>query len=300
LEVKILISGGTGFLGRNLTHSFIEDGHEVYILTRGDHVPAGAQAVQWDAKTITGWGHLVNEIDVVIHLAGKSLSSWPWTGPMKQSFLDSRLSPGLALVEAIRKAARRPRIFIQQSGINHYGLRGPLADESTPPADDFLAQLTVKWENATQSLEELGLQRIVIRSAVVLGRGEGLMPLMALPVQLFLGGSTGSGQQAMPWIHIKDWVRAVRHLIENKNARGAYNLITPTPTSNAEFNQTLANVLHRPCWLHVPAFLMRNLLGEMNVLIVEGRPAQPKRLIESGYQFQFSAAREAFLDLYRK
>jgi uncharacterized protein len=298
--VKILISGGTGFLGRNLTRSFIKDGHKVYVLTRGDHVPAGAQAVQWDAKTTTGWGYLVNEMDVVIHLAGKPLASWPWTSSTKQAFLDSRLSPALALVDAIRTATRRPGIFIQQSGINHYGLRGDPADESTPPADDFLAQLTVQWENATQPLDELGIRRVVIRSAVVLAKREGLMPLMAMPMHMFLGGPTGTGGQAMSWIHIKDWVRAVRYLIENKNARGAYNLIAPTPISNAEFNRTLAEVLHRPCWLHIPAFLMRNLLGEMNVLILEGRIAQPKRLIDAGYRFQFSVPREAFRDLYRK
>ncbi len=298
--MKVLISGGTGFLGRNLTRSLTHDGHQAYILTRGDHVPVGAQAVQWDAKTTTGWGDLVNEMDVVIHLAGKPLSSWPWTSATKQAFHDSRIFPGLALAEAIQKATQRPGIFIQQSGINHYGLQGDLADESTRPADDFLAQLTVKWENATQSLEEIGVRRVILRSAVVLGNGEGLMPLMALPVQLFVGGPLGDGKQAMPWIHINDWVGAVRHLIDNKNARGAYNLIAPTPTSNAEFNRTLAEVLHRPYWFPVPAFLMRNLLGEMNVLILEGRFAQPKRLTESGYQFQFSAAREAFLDLYRK
>ena len=298
--MKVLISGGTGFLGRNLARSLIHDGHQVYILTRGDHVPSGAQAVQWDAKTTTGWGYLVNEMDVVIHLAGKSLSSWPWTSATKQAFHDSRILPGLALAEAIQKATQRPSLFIQQSGINHYGLSGDLADESTPPADDFLAQLTVKWEEATQSLEEIGVRRVVVRSAVVLGNGEGLMPLMALPVQMFIGGPLGSGYQAMPWIHIKDWVGAVRHLIDNKNARGAYNLIAPTPTSNADFNRALAEVLHRPYWFPVPAFLMRNLLGEMNVLILEGRFSQPKRLTESGYQFQFSAAREAFHDLYRK
>ena len=298
--MKVLISGGTGFLGRNLARSLIHDGHQVYILTRGDHVPSGAQAVQWDAKTTTGWGHLVNEMDVVIHLAGKSLSSWPWTSATKQAFHDSRILPGLALAEAIQKATQRPSLFIQQSGINHYGLSGELADESTPPADDFLAQLTVRWEEATQSLEEIGVRRVVVRSAVVLGNGEGLMPLMALPVQMFIGGPLGSGNQAMPWIHIKDWVGAVRHLIDNKNARGAYNLIAPTPTSNADFNRALAEVLHRPYWFPVPAFLMRNLLGEMNVLILEGRFSQPKRLAESGYQFQFSVAREAFFDLYRK
>jgi uncharacterized protein (TIGR01777 family) len=203
-------------------------------------------------------------------------------------------------VEAILKATRRPGIFIQQSGINHYGLQGDLADESTPPADDFLAQLTVKWENATQPLEEMGIRRVIIRSPVVLDRRGGLLPLMALPIQLFVGGPLGSGQQALPWIHIKDWVNAVRHLTENKNARGAYNLIAPTPTSSTDFNRALAEVLHRPYWFPISASLMRNLLGEMNVLILEGRFAQPKRLIESGYQFQFSAAREAFLDLYRK
>jgi len=298
--MKILISGGTGFLGRNLARSFIRDGHAVYILTRGDHVPAGAQAVQWDAKTTSGWGGLVNEIDVVIHLAGKPLSSWPWTSSMKRTFLDSRILSGLALVQAIEQATHRPGIFIQQSGINHYGLRGEEATESTPPAGDFLAELTVKWENSTQSLEKLGVRRIVIRSAVVLGRQEGLMPLMAVPVQLFVGGPAGSGQQIMPWIHIKDWVAAVRYLIESKNARGAYNLIAPVSTSNAEFNRTLAQILHRPYWLPVPVFVMRNILGEMNVLILEGRSAQPKRLLESGYRFQFSAARDAFLDLYRK
>lgn len=298
--MKVLISGGTGFLGRNLSHSLIHDNHQVYILTRGDHVPSGAQAVQWDARTTTGWGQLVNEMDVVIHLAGKSLSSWPWTAAKKQTFHDSRILPGLALVEAIQKATHRPGLFIQQSGINYYGLQGDMADESTPPADDFLAQITVKWESATQPVEALGVRRVVLRSAVVLGKGEGLMPLMALPVQLFVGGPFGSGKQAMPWIHIKDWVGAVRYLIENKKAQGAYNLIAPTPASNAEFNRILAEVLHRPYWFPVPAFLMRNLLGEMNVLILEGRFSQPRRLIESGYQFQFSAAREAFRDLYRK
>lgn len=298
--MKALLSGGTGFLGRNLARSLIQDGHQVYILTRDDHVLPGAQAVQWDARTTTGWGHIVNEMDVVIHLAGKSLSSWPWTSATKQALYDSRVLSGLALAEAIQKATRRPGVFIQQSGINYYGLRGDLADESTPPAKDFLAQLTVKWEAATQSLVKIGVRRVVIRSAVVLGKGEGLMPLMALPVQLFVGGPLGSGKQAMPWIHVKDWVGAVRHLIETKNAQGAYNVIAPTPTSNADFNRTLAEVLHRPYWFPVPAFLLRNLLGEMNVLVLEGRFAQPKRLTESGYQFQFAAAREAFLDLYRK
>jgi len=142
------------------------------------------------------------------------------------------------------------------------------------------------------------VRRVVIRTAVVLGKGEGLLSLMALPVKLFVGGPMGGGKFAMPWIHIHDWVGAVRHLIANESARGAYNLIAPTPTSNADFNRALAGVLHRPYWFPTPAFLLRILLGEMSVLVVEGRFAKPKRLTESGYRFQFEAAREALSDLF--
>jgi uncharacterized protein (TIGR01777 family) len=297
--MNIMIAGGSGFLGSALTKTFLADGHKVFILSRSASVPAGAQAVKWDAKTTHGWGDLINEMDVIIHLAGRTLASWPWTSATKHDFHNSRILPGLALGQAILEADHRPSVFIQQSGINHYGLRGDIADESTPPGDDFLAQLTVQWEDATKSVEELGVRRVVIRSAVVLGKGEGLLPLMALPVKLFVGGPLGGGKFAMPWIHINDWVGSVRYLIANENAHGAYNLIAPTPTSNADFYRALASVLHRPYWFPTPAFLLRTFLGEMSVLIVEGRFALPKRLTESGYKFQFEAAREALADLFQ-
>ena len=142
--MNIMIAGGSGFLGNALAKSFLMDGHKVFILTRGSRTMNGTQAIHWDAKTTDGWGHWVNEMDVVIHLAGKTLASWPWTNAMKKAFHDSRIIPGLALVEAIQKATQHPGIFIQQSGINYYGLSGDLADESTPPGDDFLSQLAVQ------------------------------------------------------------------------------------------------------------------------------------------------------------
>jgi len=298
--MKVVIAGGAGFLGRTLTRSLLIDNHQVYVLTRASRpaLPGGAQAIGWDGKTTSGWDKLVNEVDVVVHLAGKTLASWPWTGKKKQSFLESRVQPGLALALAIEKAARRPRVFVQQSGVNHYGLRGMMADESTPPADDFLAQLTVQSEAATKSIEEIGVRRVVTRSAVVLAREALLFQLIALPVKLFVGGPIGGGKQAMPWIHIQDWVRAVRFLIDHEDASGAYNLISPVSTSNAEFTRNLAKVLHRPYKFPTPGFLLRMLLGEMSILVLEGRFAQPKRLVEAGYQFQFSGPYEAFLDLY--
>ncbi len=165
--MNVMIAGGSGFLGSALTKSFLAEGHKVFILTRGASVPSGTQAVKWDAKTTSGWGHLINEMDVVIHLAGKTLASFPWTDATKRDFHDSRILPGLALGQAILEADHRPGVFVQASGINHYGLHGDIADESTPPGDDFLAQLTIKWEAATKSVEELGVRRVVIRTAVV-------------------------------------------------------------------------------------------------------------------------------------
>jgi uncharacterized protein len=297
--MNIIISGGSGLLGTALTKSFLADGHKVFILSRGaSKNKTDAQIIHWDGRTTAGWGQLINEMDVVIHLAGRSTSAWPWTTSKKKSFEDSRILPGLVLAQAIREATRRPSLFVQVSGINHYGLSGDLADESTPPGDDFLAQLTVKWEDATKSVEELGVRRLVLRTSPVLAKDSIIMKLIALPVQLFFGGTIGSGQQAFPWIHVQDWVSATRYLMSNENAHGAYNLIAPTQTSLADFTKELAKVLRRPYWFPVPAFLMRNVLGEMSVLILEGRFAQPKRLLESGYTFQFPGPREALTDLF--
>jgi len=294
--MKVLIAGGAGFLGTALTKSLVSDNHEVLVLTR--HPPRRPNQFQWDGVTTNGWGHSVNEADAVVNLTGFGLEHWPWTKRQKQKFIDSRVMPGRALISAIQNASRRPEVFLQMSGINHYGLRGEsVADESTPPANDFLGQLTVQWEAATQPVEDLGLRRIVTRTAVVLAKRGGLFPLMALPVRLFFGGRFGEGKQAMPWIHLADQVRAIRFLLENENARGIYNLISPEPVSNADFMRMIAKVLRRPYWFHVPAFLLRIPLGEMSVLLTEGRYAQPKRLIELGFQFRFGNLEHAMEDL---
>jgi uncharacterized protein len=295
--MKVIIAGGSGFLGSALKNELSQAGHEVFILTRGSSkLP---YQIHWDGKTSGGWGHLVNEMDAVVNLTGYGLEHWPWTKRQKQRFVDSRVLPGRALVSSIQSASRPPKAFLQISGVNYYGLRGEgVADEFTPAADDFLAQLTVQAEAATQSVEELGIRRVVTRSAVVLARGGGLFPLMALPVHLFFGGKLGTGDQAMPWIHLTDQVRALKFLLENDEARGAYNLIAPTPTSNEDFMRTIAGTVHRPFWFHVPGFLLKLALGEMSVLITEGRYSQPKRLLEQGFQFKFPKLPEALHDLF--
>jgi len=297
--MNILIAGGSGFIGRALGALLKKENHEVYILTR--QVPRNDRQIQWDGKSAQGWGQRMNEMDAVVNLTGYGLEHWPWTQRQKEKFESSRVEPGRALVSAIETASRPPKVFLQVSGINHYGLSGEgIADESTPAAGDYLAQLTVKWEATTQAVEEFGVRRIVARMAVILAKKGGLFPLMALPIRLFFGGKLGNGTQAMPWIHLADAVSAMSFLLQNETCRGPYNLIAPSPTSNAEFMREVADTLHRPYWFHVPKFLLKLPLGEMSVLITEGRYSRPRRLLEEGFEFQFPTIQKALEDLYSK
>lgn len=299
--MNVLITGGTGLIGRALAKSLLADGNKIWILTRSPEqaiLPLGCTAVGWDGRTAQGWGELVNEMDAIVNLAGVNTASWPWTEKRKQSFWNSRVWAGQAVAEAVRLAKKRPAVLIQSSGINHYGLRGSVADESTPPAEDFLARLTVAWELSSQPVEELGVRRAIIRTSVVLSRDSIIMKLMELSVRLFVGGRIGLGQQTFPWIHIADEIRAIRFLLDDERARGPFNLIAPESTSNAQFTRALAKQLKRPYWFPVPAFLMRLVLGEMSTMVLEGRPAQPKRLLEAGFEFAHPTLESALKALY--
>ena len=295
--MRVLIAGGTGFLGSALVRSLESSGHEVSVLTR--RPPRSPKEIRWDGRSAGTWTASLRETDAVVNVTGYGLEHWPWTAARKQLFLDSRILPGLAFAQAIEGSSRRPRTFIQISGINRYGLRGEgLADESSPAADDFLAQLTVKWEGATQPVERLGVRWVAARSAVVLDAHAGLFPLIVLPVRLLAGGPLGHGQQAVPWIHIADEVRALQFLLEKDAASGAFNLIAPQATSNAEFMQAAARALGRPYWLRTPGFLLRVVLGEMSNLVLEGRYSMPRRLGELGFSFGFPTLEMAFNDLF--
>ncbi len=234
-----------------------------------------------------------------MNVTGHSLAHWPWTRAQKERFLDSRVGPTRALCEAISHSRIRPKVFVQSSGINFYGLRGPtVADETTLPAADFLAELTVVWEKASERLEELGVRRVVTRNAVVLDSTYGLLPTMALPVRLFIGSRLGDGTQAMCWIHIADYLGVLRLLLESPDPAGAYNLIAPTPTSSDQFVRALGHILRRPIWMRLPPFLLRLVLGEMHVLVTGGRYCRPRRIEQLGYKFEFPDIESALDDLY--
>lgn len=256
--------------------------------------------LEWDGRTESRWTEQLSQVDAVVNMTGYGLEHWPWTPGNKRRFLESRVGPGRLLASAMVRSPHRPRVFLQISGINYYGLRGPSpADETTPAAEDYLARLTVEWEAATRAVEECGVRWIGARSGVVLDRQDGLLPLMSLPVRLFLGGRLGNGQQATAWVHVADHAVALRFLLEHEETSGVYNLVAPTPTSNARFMQAMASALRRPYWLAAPAFLLRIVLGEMSVLVVCGRYCKPARLLDLGFDFRFPTIESALDDLLR-
>jgi uncharacterized protein (TIGR01777 family) len=278
------------------------DGHEVFILTRSPgktHLPAEAVVIGWDGRTSSGWGERMNDMDAVVNLVGERLSKWPWTTHQRNRFMESRVNGGRALTEAIRKANKRPRALIQASGINYYGPQegsNPVT-EAAPRGNDFLADLCKKWEEATQPVEELGVRRVIIRSAIVLNSHDGILPIMMLPDRFFIGGRLGNGKQGLSWIHQKDEVAAIRFLLENEAVSGPYNLSAPIPVSSTEFLRTLARVMKRPYWLPVPGWALRLALGGMATLVLDGMYALPKRLEEQGFHFQFREAETALRDV---
>jgi hypothetical protein len=300
--VKVLIAGGSGFLGTYLARSLLVDGHEVWALSRNPgrkRLAAGVRTASWDGRTTSGLGHLASEVDAIVNLTGATIGRWPWTSSRKRVFVSSRVDSGRAIVEAVRAANPRPKVLLQASGGGYYGPHGsePVT-EVVPPGDDFSARLCLAWEAASQPVEDLGVRRIVTRTGIVLSRDAEIMQLMALPTRLFLGGRFGDGRQGVGWIHLRDEIRAFRFLLEDETARGPYNLAAAQPASNAEFMRALAHRLHRPYWFHAPAFLLRLALGEMSTLLLDGWFLQPERLLKAGFRFEFETIEAAFRDIW--
>ncbi len=299
--MRILIFGGSGFIGQALTVSMLAEGHQVGIVTRNVHTNRlieGAYPVGWDGLTTTGWGEKLSAIDAVINLAGESLGAGYWTRAKKSRILSSRVNAGKAITVAIRQADPRPQVLIQASAVGIYGPLGtqPITEESAP-GQGFQAEVCKSWEASTQPVEDLGVRRVVIRTGVVLSKSKGALPRIILPFLLYAGGPLGNGMQGFPWIHPVDEVAAIRFLLENDKARGVFNLCAPEPLSNSDFGRILAKELHRPFWLQVPGIALRLLLGEMSTLVLEGQYMLPKRLQDLGFHFHFPNAEAALHDL---
>lgn len=301
--MRIIITGGSGLIGRALVDSLAKDGHEVIVLSRNPaavkNLPKGARAEKWDGKSAQGWGQLADGADAIVNLAGATISE-RWSDASKKEIRDSRVNAGKAIVEAVKAAPKKPGVVIQSSAVGYYGPRGAeeITEESSA-GNDFLASICKDWEASTAELDALGIRRPIIRTGVVLDLQGGALPKMLMPIKMFVGGPIGSGKQYFPWIHLKDEVAAIRFLIDNKNTNGVYNLSAPKPLTNKEFTQAIGKVLDRPTFMPVPAFAMKTMFGEMSTLLLDGQREMPVRLLKEGFKFQFTDATAALKDVLK-
>lgn len=302
--MRVIITGGTGMIGLALSRSFIQEGHEVIVLSRDPQryerkMPDQVKLIQWDAKSAHGWLEFVNGAAGIINLAGVNIGESRWSEARKKAILSSRINAGRAVVEAVSLAENKPSWVIQASAVGYYGARGDeILTENSLAGEEFQSFVCQEWERSTEALDQMGVRRVIIRSGLVLDRKDGALPRMEMPFRFFVGGPLGNGQQWFSWIHLADEVQGIRLLIARMDLRGVFNLTAPNPVQNREFARILGETLRRPAFIPVPALALKILFGEMSRVLLTGQRVIPERLLNAGYQFHFPELSLALKDIY--
>ncbi|WP_320169719.1 TIGR01777 family oxidoreductase [Maridesulfovibrio sp.] len=298
--MKIIITGGTGFIGKALSRVLVSKGYEVIALTRSVRPSdiAGVRNVVWDGCTSGGWAEFAEGAKAIVNLAGENIAAGRWTARRKESIEKSRLDAGKAVCEAVSRVKVRPEVVVQGSAVGFYGSCGPQpVDENSPQGDSFLAGVAGRWEKSTAKVEDLGVRRVVIRTGMVLGHG-GALAKMLPPFNAGLGAFLGSGHQGVSWIHLNDEVRAIVFLIENQGCHGVYNLSSFNPITSNKFNTILGEVLNRKIFFRMPAFALKLALGQMaEEVLLGGQFVLPQRLISEGFSFENPELADALADI---
>lgn len=290
--MKIVIAGGTGFLGRPLCAALVGDGHEVVVLTRNEQTrtPDGTRALTWDLeRALSPWASELDGAGAVINLSGEPIAGHRWSAAQKRRIEDSRVTATRRLATAIAEAAAPPPVFISGSGVGFYGACGSeVVTEETGAGHDFLAGVCRRWEGQAVAASSARTRVVCLRTGLVLAHDGGALQSMLPPFRLGLGGRLGSGRQYWPWIHRIDWVNLVRFLIEAPDAVGAVNATAPAPVTNAAFTTDLGRALGRPTYFPVPRLALRILLGEMaDSLLLSGQRAVPVKAQQLGFTFTY-------------
>ncbi|HEY8677984.1 MAG TPA: TIGR01777 family oxidoreductase [Candidatus Dormibacteraeota bacterium] len=291
--MKVIITGGSGYIGRNLARSLAHDGHDVVALSRGARTATpqpGVRFVEWDARTLRGgWAKEVKGAGGIVNLAGAGIGSGRWTKRRMAAILSSRLDATGAIVQAIEQTAPadRPAVLVNASGIDYYGDRGDdLLTEDSPPGTSFLARVSVDWEAAAEKVKALGTRVVLVRTALVVGHGAPAFKLMVLPFRLFAGGPLGSGRQWFTWIQIDDLVAIYRLALENPAVTGPVNAVAPDIRPQRQVAREIGRVMHRPALMPAPALLLDLAIGDQSQLLLHGRRATPRKLETLGYHFR--------------
>ncbi|HEY8987838.1 MAG TPA: TIGR01777 family oxidoreductase [Candidatus Limnocylindrales bacterium] len=304
--MRIVIAGGSGFLGRRLTSAWLEASFQVKVLSRASRpttrtLDTSVDVRRWDPPHVDD--DLVAALrgaDAVVNLAGVAIGGRPWTPGRKRAILQSRLDATGAIVEAIRRlpAEERPKVLINASGIDIYGNRpdGEMTEDSQP-GDSFLAGVVVAWEEAARAAEALGVRVVLARNALIVAPEAPAWRLILLPFRLFVGGPLGSGRQRFTWVHVDDAVGLYDLAVRNPSIRGPVNVVAPEVPTQRELGRAIGRAMHRPAIMPVPAFILRLVLWGQADVVLHGRVAIPARALAAGYEFRHPTVDSALRDV---
>ncbi len=303
--MKIILAGGTGFIGQHVCQTLIDGHHEVVVLSRN---PAQARSQSQYNVTFVDWNTFAHEsdqnlegIEAFINLAGEPIADARWTPTRKQTLIDSRVITTRRLVEAIARLESKPRVFISASGIGFYGPADDVSmHESSPQGQGFLAELCQQWEHEAKQATNHGVRVICLRIGMVLGSDGGALSKMVTPFKAFIGGPIAPGTQKVSWIHIQDLAKLIAWLIDSKTVVGPVNAVSPHSVTMQEFCKTLGHALHRPSWLPVPSFTLKLLLGELSNMLTSGQQVEPRKITHAGFTFTYPTLEPALTSLFQK
>jgi uncharacterized protein len=303
--MKIIVAGGTGFVGKALVKRLIEEKHQVVVLSRRadafKNMPLANLKVElWDSKTAGIWVSQLDGADAVVNLAGENIAGKRWTPKQKEILRSSRLNATQALVDALARAKRRPEVLINASAVGYYGsVETGAVREDAPKGSGFLADLCAEWEAAARKASST-TRVVILRFGVVLEKDGGALPKFLTPFRFFAGGPLGSGRQAFPWVHRADVIGAILYSLQNPSVLGVYNMTAPGALTMKEFCSVLGKVMNRPSWAAVPEPALKLLLGEMAEMLITGQKAVPDRLEQAGYHFRYPQAEQALTNILQK
>lgn len=291
--MKALLTGGTGFLGGHLLRRL----PDAVVLSRNPEASSAARAgrlVRWQPEVEPAPAEAFAGVDVVFNLAGESISHGRWTDEKRRRIRSSRVLATRNLIAGMKAASTLPRVLVSASAVGYYGDRGnDELDESSPAGRGFLAEVCAEWEEAAMAASALGVRVARARMGVVLAKDGGAFPQIVRPFRMGMGGRLGDGKQWTPWIHIDDAIRMLVFAAETPSIRGAMNVVSPQPATNAELTRTLGRLLHRSTFFSVPRFALRAALGEMSEVVTASCRAQPRVAQENGFRFEFPELDEA-------
>jgi uncharacterized protein (TIGR01777 family) len=297
--MRLLVTGGTGFIGTRLCRTLAQRGHELYVLTRSPHRRPSQARIQFLAWDTIERQRTIPDVEGVINLAGESIATKRWSPPRKLLIRESRVQTTRRLVGALAVLPKRPAVLVNASAVGYYGARGDeKLVETDPPGSGFLAELCQAWEAEAQRAETLGMRVVRLRIGLVLGVGGGVLAKMVPPFRFFVGGPPGNGCQWASWIHQDDVIGLIEWALTHPGVNGAVNATAPDPVTMRTLCRELGRALHRPSWAPVPAVVLHLLLGEMADLLLTGQRVVPRVALQGGYVFRFpelSPALEACL-----